>query len=142
MKRFTQIICLLLAAATFLAIPVFAESRASNYFMKYSTYLYKISDTQFEIWFDVTAVGGMEELGVKTIELEWSTDKSNWSPVKTYSKEDYSQMIKKNTSRHADCVPYTYDSGYYYRAYVTFYAKNSSGRAEYSDYTATLDLRK
>ena len=116
-----------------------AESRASNFFMMTSTYLERISTTHIEIWFDVTAVDCMDELGVQYIKLQRSTDKSSWETVWTYDKDDYSQMICTNTADHADCVTYTSaSSNYYYRAYVEFYAKNSYGTGVYTVYTATI----
>lgn len=146
MKRFTQMICLLLITAMLLATPVCAaegvEPRASSFFTRHGAYLEVISSTKLEVWFDVFATGTMDELGAKTIKVQRSTDKSDWETVKTYKKDDYSQMICEDTYVHADCVTYSYTTGYYYRAYVVFYAKNSSGIGEYDYYTPTVDLRK
>lgn len=145
MKRFTQCVCILMVAVMLMATPVFAaesvEQRASNFFGSYSVYLWKTSNTQFQVWFEVTAVSGMDKLGASTIKVQRSTDKSNWTTVATYEMEDYSNMIKSNTGYHDDYVTYTYTTGYYYRAYVELYAKNSSGTAVYDTYTSYLDLR-
>lgn len=142
MKKFLQTVSILMVAVIMFTTTAFASEsanpRASNYFAMTSTYIDRYSDNSLEIWFDVTAVDGMSELGVRYIELQKSTDKSNWTTVKTYDKADYSQMICKNTVAHADCVTYQGSSGYYYRAYVEFYAKNSSGTGVYSRYTATV----
>lgn len=142
MKRFTQLACLILIFSMVLAIPVFAAetgTRASDYFMASSCYLYIISNTEFEVWFDVTSIRMMDELGASEIKVQRSTDKQNWSTVQTYSKEDYPQMICTNTGSHADCVTYSSaESGYYYRAMVTLYAKNSTGIAEYIRYTSYI----
>ena len=80
-------------------------------------------------------------MGARTIKVQRSTDKSNWTTVATYEMEDYSNMVASNTSGHESYVTYTYTSGYYYRAYVELYAKNSSGTAGYDTYTSSLDLR-
>ena len=145
MKRFTQCVCILLVMAIFVTTPAFAtetgKERASNFFAASSVYLWKISDTQFQVWFEVTAVSTMQELGTSIIKVQRSTDKEDWETVATYTKADYSQMIGKNTVHHSDCVTYTYTEGYYYRAYVLLYAKNSTGTAEYTRYTSSLDLR-
>ena len=142
MKRFIQGICLLLVAVMVLTIPAFAAEgeRASNFFSRTSTYLEKTGGTTFEVWFDVTAVNLMDELGVKTIYVQRSSDRSSWTTVKTYSKANYSQMIDEDTVIHADCVTYTGTAGYYYRAKVVFYAKNSSGTGEYTMYTSTISV--
>ena len=140
MKRYVRNMCLLLVAVIVLTIPALAagEQRASNFFARTSTYLEKVSGTTFEVWFDVTAVSQMDELGVKTIKVQRSSDRTNWTTMRTYSKTDYSQMIDENSTVHADYVTYTGTAGYYYRAYVVFYAKNDSGTGEYIMYTSTI----
>lgn len=63
--------------------------------------------------------------------LQRSTDKVNWTTVKTYSKDDYSQMVKENSVCTADCVTYDeYSSSYYYSAIVVLYAKLGKGTGE------------
>lgn len=142
MKRFLKAVCLMMVAVTLFSTTAFAAEsaapRASDYFMKTSTFIERYSDNSLEIWFDVTALGTMSVLGVRYIELQRSTDRSNWTTIKTYDKADYSEMTCDNTGAHADYVTYQGSSGYYYRAYVEFYAKNSSGTGVYSRYTATV----
>lgn len=144
MKRFIRCICAVLVFAIILSMPVFAETttepRASRFFVRHITYLYKISTTGFEVWFDVVALGQMEELGAKTIKVERSLDGENWTTMRTYEKEDYTQMIRENATGYAACVTYYGTPGYYYRALVTYYAKNSTGIGEYDTYTATMQL--
>ena len=141
MKKFVRAVCLLMALVMLMVTPAFAaeipQTRASDFFAMTSTYLDQVSSTKMEIWFDVCGVGTMQEIGVKTIKMQRSSDQTNWTTVQTYSRDDYSQMIDTNTTAHADCVTYTGSSGYYYRAYVTFYAKDSSGTGQNSYYTAT-----
>lgn len=142
MKNFLKTVCVLMVAVMLFTTTVFAaesvEPRASSYFVMTSTYIDRYSDNSLEIWFDMTATGAMSELGVRYIELQRSTDRTNWTTVKTYDKADYPQMIYNNTVAHADCVTYQGSSGYYYRAYVEFYAKNSTGSGVYHRYTATV----
>ena len=138
MRRFVRYICIILVLASLITLPAFAsEQRSSDFFAASSVYLWKISDTQFEVWFDVTAVQSMDELGASEIKVQRSTDKENWTTMRTYSKANYSQMIDTHTATHADCVTYTYTSGYYYRAIVVLYAKNSSGTGEVTEVTPT-----
>lgn len=142
MKRFLRSVCLLMAVVTLLSTTAFAaesgNARASDYFAMTSTYIDRYDDDELEIWFDVTAVDRMDVLGVRYIKLQRSTDRTNWTTVKTYDKADYSQMTCTNTAAHADCVTYSGSSGYYYRAYVEFYAKVGNGTGVYSRYTATV----
>lgn len=146
MKRFTQCICVLLVCVMMLSTTAFAAEtaapRASNYFMASSVYFWNTSGRNYEIWFDVTAVGSMAELGASKIQVQRSTDESNWSTVCTYYKEDYSQMTKSSTTSYANCVPFTATTGYSYRAIVTLYAENrSGGTGTMRETTAILDLR-
>lgn len=146
MKRFIQLICITLVFATVLSTTAFAaenmEPRASNYFVESSVYFWHVSGSQYQIWFDVTAKGGMTELGTSKIVVERSTDLVNWTPVKTYYKSSYPQMTTTDTTfMYANYVTYYPTSGYAYRAIVTLYAKNSSGYGEMDEQTAILDLR-
>lgn len=146
MKRFLRMICIVLVFATLCSTTAFAAEkpapRASNFFMSSSVYFWNVSANQYQIWFDVTAVGGMTELGVSEIRVERSTDLVNWTPVRTYYKSDYPQMTTKTeTAFYANYVTYYPSSGYAYQATVTLYARNSSGTGEMDVYTAILDLR-
>lgn len=145
MKRFTQVVCILLVVALLVPFSVLAaendNSRASNFFTASSVYFWHVSGSSYQIWFRVTGVGTMQKIGVSKIVVEHSTDEVDWTPVKTYLMEDYSQMTCENTTSHSGYVPYTATSGYSYRAVVTLYAKNSSGTGEMTEQTAILDLR-
>lgn len=145
MKRFSQIVCIFLVVVMAFTTTAFAaempEPRASNYFMASSVYFWHVSGNNYEIWFDVTAVGTMTKLGASYITVERSTDLVNWDPVKSYDMDDYSQMTKSNATTYINCVPFTATTGYAYRAIVTLYAKNSSGTGEMDEVTTVLDLR-
>jgi len=146
MKKTIRFISMLLVISMFLMIPAYAqtvvESRGSAFFASYGTDLYKTSSTSFQIWFDVDAnVATMQELGVSEIILYRSADRQSWSQIKLYQKGVYPQMIAYNTSSHIDYVTYNFaTSGYYYRAYITFYAKNSTGIGERDVYTEIIKM--
>lgn len=137
MKQLIKFVSLLLVLTLVFAVPVSAAENtapyASNFFGSRNAYLWETSSTSFQVWFNVTAVGTMSELGVDYIEIERSSDGVNWSVVKTYSSDDYSNLIAYNTATHSSYVTYANrQSGYQYRAYVELYAKNSSGNRGYS----------
>lgn len=145
MKRFSQCVCLLLVIVIFLTTSAFAAEevmpRASSFFGGSSVYLWKTSDTTFQVWFDVKALSSMEELGASVIKVQRSADGENWLTMRTYTKENYPNMICKNTVTHVDCVSYnTATQGYYYRAYIVLYAKNSTGTGLLNRYTASIKL--
>ena len=145
MKRFTQCICILLVCVMMFTTTAFAaempEPRGSDFFMASSVYFWNTSGLNYQIWFDVTAVGTMTELGVSEIKVQRSTDERNWTTVRTYYKENYSQMTRSQTAHHADCVSFTATAGYSYRAIVMLYARNSSGSGYMQETTTVLDLR-
>ena len=122
-----------------LAVPAAAlettEPRASNYFLSSDVYLYMTTSTQFQAWFEVTALGGMEKLGASEIKIQKSSDGENWTTMRTFSMDDYSNLICENTVAHASYVTYTGQRGYYYRAKITLYAENSSGIGKWFRYT-------
>lgn len=134
MKRVTQFICLLLIMSVILAIPGFAAEQASHFFVSHSCYLWEVSDSEFQICFDVTATGGMDVLGASEIKVQRSTDKSNWTTVATYY--DY---YAYDTGFHSDEITYSSrQDGYYYRAKVTFHAENDYGTGEFIAYTSSI----
>lgn len=142
MKRFTQFVCLLLILSTVMAMPAAATEditpRGSDYFFSRLAYLYKCENTTFQVWIEVAAVKGMDELGVSSITVQRSPDDENWTDMYTYTKELYPNLIGENTSWHDAHVTYTGSSGYYYRAKVWFYAKKDNGTAESSYTTDSL----
>lgn len=144
MKRFARSGCIILVLIMVLAIPVFAtenvETRASSFFGGSSVYLCNVSGTTFEAWFDVTGTGGMDEIGANFIKIQRSIDGENWTTIKTFYKEDYPNLVNTNTVVHAAGVSHTGTRGYYYRAYIQLYAKNSSGSGVRNRYTSAIQI--
>lgn len=151
MKHFKRFVCLILVASIIAATPVFAaeklaatdenaNARSSSYFGRSSVFLYQTASTTFEAWFDVSAVGMMDELGASVIKIQKSSDGVNWTTIRTFTKEAYPSMICENTSAHANGYTHIGISGYYYRAYITLYAKKGTGFGEVYEYTSVLKL--
>ena len=139
MKRFVRAVCLLLVLSVMLTIPALAaESRASNFFMCSSVYLCNVSGKSFEAWFEVTGVNGMDVIGAKTIKIQRSSDGSNWTTMKTFSKDSYPSLVDTNTGTHAAGVSYTGSGGYYYRAYIQLYAKKGVNTGTMDRYTSSI----
>lgn len=146
MKKITRFVCIILILGIFFAMPAQAQStvepRGSAFFGTYGTDLYKTSSSSFQIWFDVVSnVATMDVLGVSEIILYRSADQQTWQKMKTYIMESYPCMVAQNTSSHGGYVSYNFaDTGYYYTAYITFYAKNSTGIGERYVYTEILRM--
>lgn len=142
MKRFIHSICFVLVAVLLLSIPAMAaetaDPRASYYFTSSSTYLCNVSGASFEAWFEVTGTARMEEIGVNFIKIQRSSDGENWTTMRTFSKEDYPHLLSYNSPTHAAGISYTGTRGFYYRAWIQLYAKNSRGWGEMDCYTSKL----
>lgn len=138
MKQFIRVICFLAVFAMLMVVPAHAaeqSERASLFFSSYGAYCYAASSTIIEVNFAVIGVGVMDEIGASQIKVQQSSDKTNWTTVKTFEKEDYNSMTATNTGFHGTTLSCNVTPGNYYRAYVTFYAKNSSGFGEKYYYT-------
>lgn len=144
MKRFSRLICMMLAAVMLLAIPAAAaenaEPRASSFFGSTDVYLYKTSSTQFQAWFEVSALYTMDKVGASEVKIQESSDGENWTTVKTCTMANYSNLICENTGFHASYISYTGITGKYYRAKITLYAENSTGVGERIRYTSSILL--
>lgn len=143
MRKLTQFVCVILVLACIFPVQVFGldtDGKASNYFASESCYLDQTSGTTFEIWAEVSGLDIMDEIGTSVIKVQRSTDGSTWTNVKTYTKESYPSMIGKETGAHDCCLTYTATKGYYYRAYVQFYAKKGTGTATLDRYTSKIKL--
>ncbi len=146
MKKLIRFVCLILVCALFFAVPAqateTAEPRASAFFSYYGTDLYKTSSSSFQIWFDVVSnVTTMDVLGVSEIIVYRSADQQSWTKMRTYTMDNYPQMVAQNTTSHDGYVTYNYaTTGYYYRARITFYAKNSTGSGVRDVYTEIIRM--
>lgn len=146
MKRIMRTLCLILALSMVLTIPAYAESstepKGSAFFSSYGTDLYKTSSTSFEIWFDVDSnLAKMDVIGVSEIIVYRSADQQSWTKMKTYYMNAYPAMTATNAYTHTGYVTYNYAAtGYYYRAYITFHAQNSTGIGERCVYTEILRM--
>lgn len=144
MKRFSRLLCILLSVVLMISTSAAAaenvEPRASNFFMSSDVYISMQTSTQFRVWFEVSALGIMDKVGASEVKVQKSSDGENWTTMKTYSMDDYSNMIDENSGAHASYVTYTGQTGYYYRAKITLYAENSSGVGEWIRYTSSVLL--
>ena len=106
--------------------------RASDYLNSYNTYLYNASLGKIRVYFDVTGVHYMDEIGTLTIQLYESTDNENWSWVKTYTHDSTSGMLGFDKVYHSGYVEYSGTIGRYYKAYVCIWAgKDGNGDTRY-----------
>lgn len=109
-----------------------AAPRASYYLDSYNTYAYNAAWGKIQIYFDVTGVDYMDDIGVLSIQLYESTDNENWTRVKTYTHDSTSGMLGYNKIYHSGHVDYSGTIGRYYKAYVCIWAgKDGDGDTRY-----------
>lgn len=108
------------------------QPMASYYLCSYNSYVCAMGSGRLEVWFSVTGVNIMDEIGTLSIQLYESTDKENWEWVDTFLFEDYPSMLAYDDYFHSDCVSYQGVAGRYYKAYVGIWAgKNGDGDTRY-----------
>lgn len=109
-----------------------AEPRASYYLHSYNTYLYNAALGKIRVYFDVTGVDYMDEIGTLDIKVYESTDKENWTWVETYKQNTTSGMLGYDKIYHSGYVTYSGKIGRYYKAYVCIWAgKDGDGDTRY-----------
>ena len=128
MKRIVRLVCLVMVFVMCIVITAYAtDQKASSYFAAYRAYCVETSSTSLGISLQVIAVGEMDEIGASEVKVQRSSDGTNWTTVKTFTKALYPELIDTDTGSHAVNLSCSKTAGYYYRAYVTFYAKNGTG---------------
>jgi len=132
-SRALRIVALMLAIALILPISVMAtESRSSLYLHSYSAYVYPAGWGKVQVWFSVTGVNDMDEIGALEIQLYESKDSENWYWVETFMYPDDSGMLGFNDYYHSGHVEYNGTIGRYYKAYVCIWAgKDGDGDTRY-----------
>lgn len=106
--------------------------RASYYLDSYNTYTYNAAFGKIRVYFDVTGVNYMDEIGTLNIKIYESTDQTNWTWVKTYTHDTTSGMLGYDKIFHAGYVEYSGIIGRHYKAYVCVWAgKDGNGDTRY-----------
>lgn len=106
--------------------------RASDYLNSYNTYLYRESWGKIQVWFTVTGVNYMDDIGALTVQIYESTDGTTWTWVDTVRHTDQPNMLGHNAVYHSGHVDYRGTIGRYYKAYVTIWAgKDGNGDTRY-----------
>jgi hypothetical protein len=122
-----------MAAVLLLGVPAAAaaadpmQPQASSYIRSRLAQASRPSAGAVKVSFSVDGYGTMTKLGAKSIKIYQSYDSNTWSLVKTYSSDSTAGLLGSNKSAHSGSVTYSGYVGVYYKAYVQFYAQNSSG---------------
>lgn len=114
------------------------EPRASYYLTSYNAYPYSAGLGKIQIWFNVTGVDYMDDIGSLRISIYESTDNSNWTWVKSFTNDDTPSLLAQNEIFYQSHVDYQGVIGRYYRAYICIWAgKDGDGDTRYFWTTST-----
>ena len=132
-RKVFRIVALVLAVILLLPVGAMAaESRSSLYLDSYSAYTYPAGWGKVQVWFDVTGVDDLDEIGALEIQLYESKDNTNWTWVKTFDYTDYSDMLGYNNYTHTGHVQHNGTIGRYYKAYVCIWGgRDGDGDTRY-----------
>lgn len=103
-----------------------ADSRASAHLNGYNCYFETIGGGDIEICFDVYGTGRMSSIGATEIVLQRSSNGISWTTVKTFTSDEYPEMLASGVSFYLSSVTYDGTAGMRYRADVTVYASNGT----------------
>lgn len=146
MKRFFCVIAILLIISllpfgVIATVQEEASTYASAFISETTCYVYSVDTDTFGVWFDIVGKYKMDAIGASSVQIQRSaTGTSSWTTVKTFSSSAYSNLLSYNTVFHGDSVTHTGTQGYYYRAYVVFYAEKDGNTGRYASYTDVIHL--
>ena len=129
---FKVVAIILIVVCVFPVNAMAIEPRASDYLFSYTAYVYPAGWGKVQVWFDVTGVDDMDEIGALNIQIYESKDNETWTWVDTFHFSDYPDMLGYNSFTHYGHVEYNGTIGRYYKAYVCIWAgKDGDGDARY-----------
>ena len=112
---------------------------ASYYLNSYNAYVYPAGSGKIQVWFTVTGVDTMDELGTLRIGIYESTDNIKWTWKKTFTHDSTAGMLAHNVVYHSGHVDYQGVAGRYYKAYVCVWGgENGQGDTRYFYTSAKL----
>lgn len=130
-----RIVAIILILAMVVPMSVSAseiQPRASYYLDSYNAYVYLPGTGEVRVYFNASGTDYMDELGALTIEIWESTDKINWTWVKSFTHDSTSGMLSYNDDYHSGYVSYNGVAGRYYKAYVCIWGgKDGKGDTRY-----------
>lgn len=123
-----RIVAILLAFSLVMPLSVYATSNdqvlpcASYYLDAYGAYIYNAAFGKVTVYFNVSGVNYMDEIGSLNIKIYESLDGENWYWVETYTHDGTAGMLDYNDIYHSGSVTYQGTIGRYYKAYVCIWA--------------------
>ena len=108
------------------------EPRESAYLTAYQAYPYSAGLGKIQIYFNVTGVKYLDEIGALRLSIYESTDQVNWTLKVTHSNETTPSMLGYNDIYYSSHVDYQGVVGRYYKAYICIWGgKDGDGDTRY-----------
>ena len=108
------------------------EPRASSYLDSYNAYPYSAGLGKIQIYFNVTGVTTLDDIGAIRLSIYESTDQVNWTLKETHSNDTTPSMLGHNTHFYGSHVDYQGIVGRYYKAYICIWGgKDGDGDTRY-----------
>lgn len=118
--------------------PDAAAPRASGYISAYSCSTSAAGLGIAQVYFTIYGTDTMDKLGVSLIDLYESTDGNTWYLVESYTPSDTSWLMGYSKSSYSAHISYGGVVGRYYKAYVKFYAEDTTGSDSTSRWTGKI----
>lgn len=135
-KRIFRVCALLLAIVLVIpnhvlaSRPELSEVKASHYLASYGGYIYAAGGGKIQVWFDVTGVDEMNDIGALSIEIYESTDNKNWKWVESFTNKETPNLLGHNDDFYGGHVDYQGKAGRYYKAYICVWAGYDNTRGD------------
>lgn len=133
-----QLIAVILVITLALPVSVSAatveqvQPRGSYYLDSYNAYVYPAGNGLIQVWFTVTGVNYLDELGALTIQLYESQDNINWYRAISFTNDYTPSMLGYNDFFYSNHVDYQGVAGRYYKAYVCIWGgRDGDGDTRY-----------
>ena len=109
-------------------LPLDNHIDASQFIIRHAAYMHAEGHGRVSVWFDITGVGRMEEIGATKILLyERTSQSASWRLVRTYHYLQHDDMLATDTSFHGSHVSYNGVAGRSYYAVVHLWAGRNGG---------------
>lgn len=129
-KRVLSGILALMMISSILCTVASATVKSSAYLDAYRAVLTPDPGGVMTVTVDVSGVGYMPRIGVKTISVYESTDRITFRRIALYGSDDEPLMMGSGTVFYEDVVTFTGTPGRYYYVTACVYAGNSNGGDE------------
>lgn len=129
-RRVLSGILALMMISSVLCTAASATAKSSVYLDAYRAVLTPDPGGVMTVTVDVSGVGPMSEIGVKTVSLYESTDRQHFYWIGTYGSDSKPLMMGSGTFFYEDVLTFTGTPGHYYYATACVYAGNSNGGDE------------